>query len=40
LPSKSKIPPELGGSVVEIVQLVGDCVEPFGFHDAILAEKT
>ena len=32
MPSKSKIPPEFAGARAQILQVVGDDVELFGFH--------
>jgi hypothetical protein len=30
--SKSKIPPQIGGAMLQIGELVGDLIEAFGFH--------
>jgi hypothetical protein len=32
LVSKSKIPPQLGGALLQILELFGDGVDAFGFH--------
>ena len=33
MPSKSKVPPQLRGPLVQVFELGGDCVEAFGFHE-------
>src|SRR4029079_12255583 len=36
LVSKSKIPPQLGGALLQILELFGDGVDAFGFHGEFL----
>jgi hypothetical protein len=39
LASKSKIPPQIAGAVIEVGELVGDSVQTFGFHCVVPSEK-
>ena len=39
LPSKSKIPPKFAGARAQVLQIVGDEIELFGFHDFVECGK-
>jgi hypothetical protein len=36
LASKSKIPPQFGGALLQILEQVDECVDAFGFHAEFL----